>query len=88
LFILFLLNFVLVSIQNTKATDMSSQVESPLLEEAYFKVGRYSAEERKEKISRYRAKRSRRKFNKIIKVKKTVVFVCLILILTCIWLLD
>ncbi|XP_017407193.1 uncharacterized protein LOC108320314 [Vigna angularis] len=53
-------------LQNTKATDMS-QVESPLLEEAYFKVGRYSAEERKEKISKYRAKRSQRKFNKIIK---------------------
>lgn len=57
-----------------KATDMS-QVESPLLEEAYFKVGRYSAEERKEKISKYRAKRSQRKFNKIIKVQTTVVFV-------------
>ncbi|XP_004511566.1 uncharacterized protein [Cicer arietinum] len=36
-------------------------------EEANFKVGRYSAEERKEKISKYRAKRSQRKFNKIIK---------------------
>jgi len=37
-------------------------------DEVNFKVGRYSLEERKEKISRYRAKRSRRKFNKIIKV--------------------
>lgn len=67
---LFLLNFVLVFVQNMKATDMS-QKGSPLLEEANFKVGRYSAEERKEKISRYRAKRSQRKFNKIIKVEKT-----------------
>ncbi|KAK7308970.1 hypothetical protein RJT34_05342 [Clitoria ternatea] len=53
-------------LQNMKATDMS-QTESPVLEETNFKVGRYSAEERKEKISKYRAKRSQRKFNKIIK---------------------
>jgi len=36
--------------------------------EVNFKVGRYSLEERKEKISKYRAKKSRRKFDKIIKV--------------------
>ncbi|XP_027362585.1 zinc finger protein CONSTANS-LIKE 10-like [Abrus precatorius] len=53
-------------LQNMKATDMS-HTESPFLEEANFKVGRYSAEERKERISKYRAKRSQRKFNKIIK---------------------
>ncbi|MED6191470.1 hypothetical protein PIB30_000571 [Stylosanthes scabra] len=37
------------------------------LEEPNFKVGRYSAEERKERISKYRAKRSQRNFNKTIK---------------------
>ncbi|MED6170897.1 hypothetical protein PIB30_035580 [Stylosanthes scabra] len=36
-------------------------------DEANLKVGRYSAQERKEKISKYRAKRSQRKFNKTIK---------------------
>lgn len=41
--------------------------ESPLMEEANFKVGRYSAEERKERIHRYRAKRTQRNFNKTIK---------------------
>nr|XP_043622664.1 uncharacterized protein LOC122594252 [Erigeron canadensis] len=37
------------------------------MEEANFKVGRYNAEERKDKISRYRAKRTQRNFNKTIK---------------------
>ncbi|GMJ15041.1 hypothetical protein HRI_005173300 [Hibiscus trionum] len=32
-----------------------------------FKVGRYSQEERRERISKYRAKRNRRNFNKTIK---------------------
>ncbi|XP_062119567.1 uncharacterized protein LOC133834074 [Humulus lupulus] len=42
--------------------------ESSFMEEANnFKVGRYSAEERKEKISKYRAKRTLRNFNKTIK---------------------
>ncbi|XP_031253426.1 uncharacterized protein LOC116111333, partial [Pistacia vera] len=41
--------------------------ESPFTEEANFKVGRYSAEERKEKILKYRAKRNQRNFNKTIK---------------------
>ncbi|XP_028799199.1 two-component response regulator-like APRR1 [Neltuma alba] len=36
-------------------------------EETSFKVGRYSAQEKKEKISKYRAKRSQRNFNKTIK---------------------
>ncbi|KAL1364374.1 hypothetical protein HN51_012579 [Arachis hypogaea] len=43
------------------------QREGSLLEEPNFKVGRYSAEERKERISKYRAKRSQRNFNKTIK---------------------
>ncbi|KAK9698558.1 hypothetical protein RND81_08G113100 [Saponaria officinalis] len=37
-------------------------------EENNYKVGRYSAEERKERIDRYRAKRTQRNFNKTIKV--------------------
>jgi hypothetical protein len=45
---------------------------SQMEESNFFKVGRYSVEERKEKISKYRAKRKRRKFNKIIKVKFTI----------------
>lgn len=41
--------------------------ESSLTEEANAKVGRYSAEERKERILKYRAKRTQRNFNKTIK---------------------
>ncbi|KAJ4712036.1 zinc finger protein CONSTANS-like [Melia azedarach] len=41
--------------------------ESSLMEEANFKVGRYSAEERRERILKYRAKRNQRNFNKTIK---------------------
>ncbi|KAG6391105.1 hypothetical protein SASPL_148854 [Salvia splendens] len=41
--------------------------EKSFIEEANFKVGRYSAEERKERIDRYRAKRTQRNFNKTIK---------------------
>ncbi|KAJ1411794.1 CCT domain [Sesbania bispinosa] len=52
--------------RNMKANHMSP-TEGPLLEEPNFKVGRYSAEERKEKISKYRAKRTQRNFNKTIK---------------------
>lgn len=33
-----------------------------------FRVGRYSAEERKQRIHRYRSKRTQRNFNKTIKV--------------------
>ncbi|XP_038874875.1 uncharacterized protein LOC120067375 [Benincasa hispida] len=40
---------------------------SSLMEEGNFKVGRYSAEERKERILKYRAKRTQRNFNKTIK---------------------
>ncbi|KAF2313338.1 hypothetical protein GH714_010425 [Hevea brasiliensis] len=41
--------------------------ESSFMEEANFKVGRYSAEERKDRISKYRAKRNQRNFTKTIK---------------------
>ncbi|KAK7318201.1 hypothetical protein RJT34_02900 [Clitoria ternatea] len=51
---------------NMKANHMSP-TEAPLLEESNFKVGRYNAEERKERISKYRAKRTQRNFNKTIK---------------------
>ncbi|XVF13088.1 hypothetical protein REPUB_Repub08aG0177900 [Reevesia pubescens] len=37
------------------------------MEEASFKVGRYNPEERQERISKYRAKRNQRNFNKTIK---------------------
>ncbi|WVZ23204.1 hypothetical protein V8G54_001748 [Vigna mungo] len=53
-------------LQNMKENRMSP-TEAPLLEESNFKVGRYSAEERKERISKYRAKRTQRNFNKTIK---------------------
>lgn len=49
-----------------------SPTEGNLQEEQNFKVGRYSAEERKEKISKYRAKRTQRNFNKTIKVIKII----------------
>ncbi|KAF8380191.1 hypothetical protein HHK36_027673 [Tetracentron sinense] len=41
--------------------------ESSLIEESSLKVGRYSAEERKERIKRYRSKRNQRNFKKTIK---------------------
>ncbi|KAK7358592.1 hypothetical protein VNO77_00526 [Canavalia gladiata] len=53
-------------LQNMNGNHMSP-TEAPLLEESNFKVGRYSAEERKERISKYRAKRTQRNFNKTIK---------------------
>jgi len=63
------LKLVLFVEQNMKGNHMSP-TEAPLLEESNFKVGRYSAEERKERISKYRAKRTQRNFNKTIKVRK------------------
>jgi len=54
---------------------MTQQKEGSLMEEANFKVGRYSAEERRERIDRYRAKRTHRNFNKTIKVN----FLCFFL---------
>ncbi|CAN1253954.1 Zinc finger protein CONSTANS-LIKE 3 [Linum perenne] len=50
------------SISSTLATEKSS-----LTDESVLKVERYSAEEKKERISKYRAKRSQRNFNKTIK---------------------
>ncbi|XP_024014755.1 uncharacterized protein LOC18022956 [Eutrema salsugineum] len=45
----------------------SENSSAPFSDEQNFKVGRYSAEERKEKISKYRAKRNHRNFTKTIK---------------------
>ncbi|KAI3505122.1 hypothetical protein L1887_27037 [Cichorium endivia] len=42
-------------------------MEGSFMEESNFKVGRYSPEERKERILRYKAKRTQRNFNKTIK---------------------
>ncbi|XP_054776136.1 zinc finger protein CONSTANS-LIKE 7 [Prosopis cineraria] len=53
-------------LQNMESTQTIHR-EGSFLEEASFKVGRYSAEERKERISKYRAKRGQRNFNKTIK---------------------
>nr|GMD62278.1 zinc finger protein CONSTANS-like [Ipomoea batatas] len=52
--------------RNTLSSSPLSR-ESSFMEEANFKVGRYSAEERKERIHRYRTKRNQRNFNKTIK---------------------
>ncbi|KAK3010305.1 LOW QUALITY PROTEIN: hypothetical protein RJ639_011375, partial [Escallonia herrerae] len=61
-------------LQNMKTAQTSHRLsssplamESSFMEEASSKVGRYSAEERKERIHRYRAKRNQRNFNKTIK---------------------
>ncbi|KAJ6341770.1 hypothetical protein OIU78_009843 [Salix suchowensis] len=53
----------------TKQRSFSSPLatESSFVEDSNFKAGRYSAEERKERISKYRAKRNQRNFNKTIK---------------------
>uniref|UniRef100_A0A1J3JWX3 Zinc finger protein CONSTANS-LIKE 5 n=1 Tax=Noccaea caerulescens TaxID=107243 RepID=A0A1J3JWX3_NOCCA len=45
----------------------SENWSAPFSDEHNFKVGRYNAEERKEKISKYRAKRNQRNFSKTIK---------------------
>lgn len=59
------------SVRKNRSTQRSFSsplaTESSLVEDASFKVGRYSAEERKERISKYRAKRTQRNFNKTIK---------------------
>lgn len=49
--------------------------DKSFMEEANFKVGKYSAEERKERIDRYRAKRTQRNFNKTIKVRNDKPFI-------------
>ncbi|MBA0849901.1 hypothetical protein Goshw_022337, partial [Gossypium schwendimanii] len=45
----------------------NSFFENLLMEEPVFKIGRYNPEERQERISKYRAKRNQRNFNKTIK---------------------
>ncbi|KAE8672484.1 Detected protein of confused Function [Hibiscus syriacus] len=61
----------LVNMRNVSGNQRSNQstltVEKSLMEEAPFKVGRYNPEERQERISKYRAKRNLRNFNKTIK---------------------
>ncbi|KAF5460642.1 hypothetical protein F2P56_020498 [Juglans regia] len=61
-------------LQNIKAAHTAHRssssplaMESSFIEEANSKVGRYSAEERKERISKYKAKRTQRNFSKTIK---------------------
>ncbi|PIA38810.1 hypothetical protein AQUCO_02700186v1 [Aquilegia coerulea] len=59
-------------LQGINMVQHSGQSESPLSQETCTidgmnKVGRYSAEERKERIERYRSKRNQRNFNKKIK---------------------
>ncbi|WOG90215.1 hypothetical protein DCAR_0209458 [Daucus carota subsp. sativus] len=61
-------------LQSLKTSQMRARLscsplatESTFMEDTYSKVGRYSAEERKERIHRYRAKRTQRNFNKTIK---------------------
>ncbi|XP_068636301.1 uncharacterized protein [Aristolochia californica] len=53
--------------QPTQSSPSPLSHESLCMEEARFKVGRYSAEERKQRIHRYRSKRTQRNFNKTIK---------------------
>ncbi|CAN0841229.1 hypothetical protein LINGRAHAP2_LOCUS3168 [Linum grandiflorum] len=63
-------------LQNTRRAKTMSQrslssplaMENSIREDSQMKVGRYSAEERQERILKYRAKRSQRNFNKTIKV--------------------
>lgn len=53
--------------RNLPSSSPLSNVKS-LIEEANVKARRYTAEERKERIDRYRAKRTQRNFNRTIKV--------------------
>ncbi|KAH1089723.1 hypothetical protein J1N35_016980 [Gossypium stocksii] len=56
------------NVHNTqRSISTSCAMENTFMEESGFKVGRYNAEERQERISKYRAKRSQRNFNKTIK---------------------
>ncbi|KAK9048797.1 hypothetical protein SSX86_032236 [Deinandra increscens subsp. villosa] len=58
----------LQSLKNSQRSQtLSSSPLGSFMEEANFKVGRYSPEERKERILRYKAKRTQRNFNKTIK---------------------
>ncbi|KAK9067967.1 hypothetical protein SSX86_012078 [Deinandra increscens subsp. villosa] len=56
------------SLETKKALAPSAlATQGSLIDEANFKVGRYSPEERKQRILRYKAKRTQRNFNKTIK---------------------
>ncbi|KAG2325167.1 hypothetical protein Bca52824_007895 [Brassica carinata] len=54
-------------LQNPRKNVAEHRSSEPFPDEQNIKVGRYSAEERKEKISKYRAKRNQRNFTKTIK---------------------
>ncbi|XP_050226946.1 uncharacterized protein LOC126676723 [Mercurialis annua] len=62
-------------LQNVRTAHLATQrsfssplaTESSFTEEANFRVGKYSAEERKDRISKYKAKRNQRNFTKTIK---------------------
>lgn len=57
-----------IRFQNLTRNFTEQRSSEKFSDEQNFKVGRYSAEERKEKISKYRAKRNQRNFTKTIKV--------------------
>ena len=59
-------------LQNPRKNVAEQRSSEPFQDEQNVKVGRYSAEERKEKISKYRAKRNHRNFTKTIKVTTLV----------------
>ncbi|KAL0805266.1 hypothetical protein Bca101_097757 [Brassica carinata] len=54
-------------LQNPRKNVAEQRSSKPFQDEQNVTVGRYSAEERKEKISKYRAKRNHRNFTKTIK---------------------
>ncbi|CAN6934173.1 unnamed protein product [Brassica oleracea] len=54
-------------LQNPRKNVAEQRSSEPFQDEQNVTVGRYSAEERKEKISKYRAKRNHRNFTKTIK---------------------
>ena len=60
--------------QNTRKNVAEQRSSEPFPDAQNLKVGRYSAEERKEKISKYRAKRNQRNFTKTIKVNGLITF--------------
>ncbi|XP_012488170.1 two-component response regulator-like APRR3 isoform X1 [Gossypium raimondii] len=61
------------SFRNFQGPD-NSFFENSLMKKPGFKIGRYNPEERQERISKYRAKRNQRNFNKRIKYacRKTI----------------
>ncbi|KAJ6944832.1 hypothetical protein NC652_010007 [Populus alba x Populus x berolinensis] len=68
----FLLILIEQRMQQRRSLSSPLATESSFIEESNFKVGRYSAEERKERISKYRAKRTQRNFTKTIKVRQSL----------------